>query len=153
MKAEAFLLSSRPQETFIRAAKPTFWNPTSRPPFLASKVCLMGWFPFILTQGAFSAASVKEHPPVGWQKTAQQPHHSCVAKDSGDFIASQTFHTHEIGIGGSAPGAFFLCVFYSSGKGGRRSSVRGTFLFIYLFILGLHLWHMEVPGLGVELEL
>ena len=26
-------------------------------------------------------------------------------------------------------------------------------LYIYFFILGLHMWHMEVPGLGVELEL
>ena len=24
---------------------------------------------------------------------------------------------------------------------------------MYVFILGLHLWHMEVPRLGVELEL
>ena len=28
------------------------------------------------------------------------------------------------------------------------------FVFIYLFIFwGLHLWHMDIPGLGVELEL
>ena len=28
------------------------------------------------------------------------------------------------------------------------------YLFIYLLtFLGLHLWHMEVPGLGVKLEL
>jgi len=27
------------------------------------------------------------------------------------------------------------------------------YLRIYLFILGLHLWHMEVPRLGAELEL
>ena len=27
------------------------------------------------------------------------------------------------------------------------------FFIFYFFVLGLHLWHMEVPRLGVELEL
>ena len=28
-----------------------------------------------------------------------------------------------------------------------------TLLFFFFYFLGPHLWHMEVPGLGVELEL
>ena len=53
---------------------------------------------------------LKEHPsvslafpPVGWQRTEEQPTHKttvlCMAKDGGDFIASWAFYIHEIGIG------------------------------------------------------
>ena len=34
-----------------------------------------------------------------------------------------------------------------------REMVAIFYLFIYLFFLGLHSWHMELPKLGVELEL
>ena len=34
--------------------------------------------------------------------------------------------------------------FYFEGRSGK------TFLFFFFFFLGPHLWHMEVPRLGVE---
>ena len=63
---------------------------------------------------------LKEHPsvnlafhPIGWQRTIEQPNYDlCMAKDSGDFIASWAFYIQEIQNRGSVPGASF-CVFSS----------------------------------------
>ena len=35
----------------------------------------------------------------------------------------------------------------------QMTLVNMLFLFIFFFFLGLHLWHVEVPMLGVESEL
>ena len=43
-----------------------------------------------------------------------------------------------------------MYVFKDKKKEIEDSKTEGQF---YFFLLGLHLWHMEVPGLGVELEL
>ena len=49
-----------------------------------------------------------------------------------------------------------LILFYSYKQSQKSVSIFSfIYLFIYLFIyfLGLHLWHMEIPRLGVKSEL
>ena len=75
--------------------------------FLYPKCVYWDGFPFILIQGTLSAASIWRSilckpcfSPIGWQRTIEQPNYDlCMAKDSGDFIASWAFHIHEIQIG------------------------------------------------------
>ena len=45
-----------------------------------------------------------------------------------------------------------LHLFVTSGHIGHSKSHSVLFIYLFLF-LGLRLWHMEVPRLGVELEL
>ena len=42
---------------------------------------------------------------------------------------------------------------YTEISDGEQVDVKNYFFFFFLVSLGLHLWHMEVPRLGVELEL
>ena len=89
--------------------------------FSVSKMCLLGWFPIHPDTGYFKCCfHLKKHPsvnlafhPIGWQRTIEQPNYDlCMAKDSGDFIASWAFYIQEIQNRGSVPGASF-CVFSS----------------------------------------
>ena len=43
--------------------------------------------------------------------------------------------------------------FLHSDRGHVMAQVKVTFLACYLFLLGPHLWAMDVPRLGAELEL